>query len=110
MHPCPYSTLFSGPMDPMGLCVHPGLWSFPPTGAVAGPIRPLVVVQSLGHRLKNPVGTGLVKVNDQGTYNIEQGGALGVELVRSCRLLGGVSRRLREPAGHLHCHQLQVTA
>ena len=41
MHPCPDSALVSGPPDYTGLCVHPGQSSLPPSGAVAGPIRPL---------------------------------------------------------------------
>ena len=72
---CPGST---------GLGVHAGQGSLPPSAAiVAGPIWPHLVGPCGGLRLKNPVGTGLVKVSAHTTHNIQGGGGT------TCRSLGG---------------------
>ena len=63
---CPGST---------GLGVHAGQGSLPPRAAtVAGPIWPHLVGHCGGLRLKNPVGTGPVKVSAHTTHNISGGG------------------------------------
>ena len=54
------------------LGVHAGQGSLPPRAAiVAGPIWPHLVGHCGGLRLKNPVGTGPVKVNAHTTHNIQ---------------------------------------
>ena len=56
----------------LGLCVHTGEGSLPPCVAnLAGPIRPQLVGLVWGLRLKNPVGSGLVKVSLHTTCNIQ---------------------------------------
>ena len=58
-----------------GLGVHAGQGSLPPRAAiVAGPIWPHLVGRCGGLRLKNPVGTGPVKVSAHTTHNIQGGG------------------------------------
>ena len=71
--------------------MHPGYSSLLPRRA--GPIWPIAVRLCVGLRLKNPVGTGLVKVNHSGhsTYSGGGGGVAGC----SCRLLGALPGNCR---------------
>ena len=102
---CPASTLFSGPLDSTGLCVHPSQWSLPSQGACTSPIRPLLVGLCWDLRLKNQVGLGTVKVNV--LYIQHTKGEVWGLLVR---LAGRLPWWLSELGRALHCHQLWITA
>ena len=68
----PVSACCTGALGSTGLCVFLGRGSFPARAAwIAGPTRPHQLVLQRVLRLKSPVATGMAKIKEHSTHNIQ---------------------------------------